>query len=206
MTTQETHSTRHKLKGWIIESMLICVSILLAFWLDDWGEQRNLDNRTNIAMCNVKDEMQFNYALLTEDYSPRHTQLITYITQTVERLQQESAPSKAIRMIDRPIFTKQLRNTAWELAIETGYLLHVDFSMATEIASVYDLQEDSYKLMIPKIIEVLFSDESDIENTNLRAQRKLLAYMTEWVLQLNYLISVYEKQLSSEQLTTLECI
>lgn len=40
MSQQKNESTRHKLKGWIIESALICASILLAFWLDDWGEQR----------------------------------------------------------------------------------------------------------------------------------------------------------------------
>ncbi len=205
MPDQKPQSTRHKLKGWIIESMLICISILLAFALDDWGEQRNLDARTNVAMCNVKEEMQFNYALLTEDYSPRHKQLIEYVKKTIQQLEAQSNQREAVRMIDRPIVIQQLRNTAWELAIETGYLLHVDFKMATKIAAIYDLQEDSYKLMIPKIIDLLFNDDSNINDTNLRAQKKLLGYMNEWVMQLKYLTRVYEESLNSQQLTKLDC-
>lgn len=205
MSEQQIISTRRKLGGWFIESTFICASILLAFWLDDWGEQRTLDARTNVALCNIREELHFNYDLLSNDYTPRHNKLIEYIDATIVQLEEQSQTADNIAMIDRPVFVEQVRNTAWELAIETGYLLHVDFKFAAQMAAVYNLQEQSYKLMAPKVLDVLFSDGGGINQATLVKQKRLSTLMNEWVQQLRYLMSNYDTLLQNAQLTKLDC-
>lgn len=197
-------STRHKLKDWLMESALICASILLAFWLDDWGEQRTIEQRTQIALCNVKEELSFNYKLLTEDYRPRHTGILTHIKSTISQLSDTDKPLE-LPKIDRSLYNQQLRFTAWELAIETGFFLHVDFKLAAKISEVYNLQETSYKMIGPRIIESIFSDSEGISKATLRSQKKLEMLMTEWLQQQHFLISNYEELLALKAIQTLRC-
>ena len=197
-------STRHKIKDWLIESAFICASILLAFWLDDWGEQRNIEERTQVALCNVKEELHFNYTLLTEDYRPRHQAIMQHVDSTITQLS-TSDNKLELAKIDRPLYNQQLRQTAWNLAIETGFLLHVDFAVAAKISEVYDLQEHSYKEIAPRIIEVLFEDGLGISGATLESQKKIKVLMNEWFQQQRFLISTYESLLEIEEIKTLDC-
>ena len=53
------------------ESGFIGASILLAFALQDWDEEKDIEERTLIALCNVKSELTYNRLLLQNDYIPR---------------------------------------------------------------------------------------------------------------------------------------
>lgn len=187
-----------------MESALICASILLAFWLDDWGEQRNIEERTQIALCNVKEELSFNYQLLTNDYRPRHSAILKYVKSTIVQLQ-DSDGSADLSKIDRSLYNQQLRFTAWDLAIETGFLLHVDFKLAARISEVYNLQESSYKMIGPRIIESIFSDSDGLNKATLESQLKLENLMTEWLQQQNFLVTKYEDLLSLQEMKQLSC-
>lgn len=183
--------------------MIICVSILLAFWLSNWGEQQTVKERTTIALCNVKGELEQNYQLLTEDYIPRHRGLLEYVGDTRKQLQQQ--PSTDIPLIDRPIIIDHLSDTAWSLAMETGYLLHVDFGLATEVARVYSLQEDSYRTMVEKIISVVFAHQTETGYATVQSQSELVALFNEWHEQGKYLAYQYEQLFASDSWDGVSC-
>ena len=52
------------------ESAFIGSSILLAFALQDWDEEKDIEERMQIALCNVKSELTFNRVLIQKGYIP----------------------------------------------------------------------------------------------------------------------------------------
>lgn len=207
MSSEQAPSTGTKLKDWLIESFIIFISILLAFWLNNWGEDRSLQRKTNAAMCNIKAELIFNRDLLVNDYVPRHKDILRHLKSTKEQLSESQQNADKITILNRPLFTEKLRSTAWNLAIETGYLLHVDFAFATEIAVVYDLQEESYMKAVEKVIESLFQIIKTQGNTaTFESQSQLSLLFQEWMSQEAYLVSYYQKLLENKQFEALECV
>ena len=195
----------NKVRDWIIESVIICVSILLAFALTNWGEQRTLDERTQSVMCNIRDEMAFNYDLLSNDYQTRHQGLIAYVENTIERAEQEPEAARSQPLIDRPILIENLRSTAWTLALETGYLLHVDFKSATTVAAVYELQEKSYKKTFERVVETLFANLTLEEPITVKQRKEILVLLREWYLQEKYLLNNYSDLMKQPFIEGMQC-
>ncbi|MBO6658874.1 MAG: hypothetical protein JJ934_18420 [Pseudomonadales bacterium] len=194
-----------KWQEWVPQSLLICFSILLAFWLDDWGEERQIRDRTHVALCNVKRELQENYVKLTEDYEPRHKGLLAYVDSTIEQLSAEPPPAEPISMIDRPLFMEGLEDTAWDLAMETGYLLHADFTLAAEMSKVYGIQNEFIAMNIPRILDLLYWRSAGIRETDLETQLSLRTLLAELVSQEEYAIFRYERLLARSDLSELAC-
>ena len=206
MSEPTTSVSQNKMRDWFIESVFICISILLAFALTNWDEKQRLNERTQSVMCNIRDEMTFNHDLLVNDYQSRHQGLIAYVEDTIDKARQDPQSASSLSLIDRPILIQSLRSTAWTLALETGYLLHVDFKLATTVAAVYELQEKSYKKTFERVVEALFESLTLNENEVTLAQRReILVLLREWYLQEQYLITNYKDLMQQPGIQDMRC-
>ena len=69
------------------ESALVGASIILAFALQDWDEAKDIEERTLIALCNVKSELAFNRVLIKSEYSPRQRGMLALTNSSMLQLQ-----------------------------------------------------------------------------------------------------------------------
>ena len=156
-------------------------------------------------MCNIRDEMSFNVNLLKDDYQPRHQGLLNYVENSIKQIQDDPESSTSIELIDRQIIVDNLRSTAWTLALETGYLLHVDFKFATKVAAVYELQEKSYKKTFEGVVETLFTILKADEKVTLQQRKELFIVLREWYLQEQYLLSKYAGLMQQAGIKDMAC-
>ncbi|MFC3092896.1 hypothetical protein DRW07_01585 [Alteromonas sediminis] len=197
-------TTKEKWTDWLIESLLICASILLAFWLNEWEEQHKIENRTQVMMCNVKKELVSNLTLVESDYLPRHRKILSYLESAIQELE-NVGESDTMQYIDRPLYMVTLDNTAWSLAVETGNLSHLDFSLAATISRVYKLQEESLKQVFPRIIDKLFFYQTNDGKPTLQSQKALRLMVKELISQEVYILSAYNKAVSAINETEYIC-
>jgi hypothetical protein len=135
MQPQHRHRPASRL---LLESVLIVVSILLAFALNGWWEARQDRNLALHALASFEKEIGQNRANLL-DVMPYHVQLhelIAGLAGTIRTFEDV----RGLEGFDgfQPAF---LTTTAWSTAIATGALNHLDYDLVSELSSVYTFQE-----------------------------------------------------------------
>lgn len=187
------------------ESVFIGASILFAFALQDWDEDKDIEQRTMIALCNVKSELIFNRVLLKNDYIPRQQGMLSLSEAATVELQAQSATQIQLNQFQKMLLSEPLRYSAWTLAGESGYLVYANFELATEIGALIDYQEDRYK----KVVERMNNTIVDLKLLNNELPLKRFVTLTdmieEWVTQTEYLESKYDELFLREDFTALEC-
>ena len=121
----------------IFESALVTVSILLALGLDEWRENREVDETIRQAMINFKSEINQNKARV-DDAAPFNQGLHDVIARRQEQGGIESV-SEFIAIMDsyNPVV---LQSTAWETALATGSLARMDYALVSALSLTYGLQ------------------------------------------------------------------
>lgn len=187
------------------ESAFIGLSIILAFALQDWDEEKDIEERTLIALCNVKSELTFNRVLLQNDYIPRQKGMLASVQGTLALL--ESQPDAAIREsnLEQMLTQESLRYSAWTLAGESGYLLHANFELATEIGALLDFQEDNYLPVIARINDAVFDRSAQYGDDPMATYVSLNGLISEWIAQTNYLEQKYDELFAREDFNALIC-
>ncbi|WP_026375288.1 hypothetical protein [Aestuariibacter salexigens] len=173
------------------ESALIGASILLAFALQDWDEERDIEERTLIALCNVKSELSFNQILLKNDYIPRQQGMLASVKGTISLLQAQPDGRPPKTDLESMLIQESLRYSAWTLAGESGYLLHANFELATEIGALIDFQQDSYLSVVNRINEAVFDRGTQYREAPLDWYVSLSSLINEWVTQTDFLERKY---------------
>lgn len=187
------------------ESAFIGASIILAFALQDWDEQKDIEERTLIALCNVKSELIYNRVLIKNDYIPRQNGLLAMTNASISLLKshpEEELPESNLKQM---LQQDSLRYSAWNLAGESGYLLHANFQLATEIGALFDYQEDRYQSIIMRINDLVLDGKSSFQDSQLEYYAKLTSYVSEWILQTTYLEQKYEDLFAREDFNALQC-
>lgn len=201
----QMHTKSIKWRAVFAESGFIGASIVLAFALQDWDEERDIEERTHIALCNVKSELTFNRFLLEGDYIPRQQGLIATVQGAITTLNSQSDAQMQRSNLEQMILQESLRYSAWRLSAESGYLLHADFELATEIGSLFDYQSDSYQPLIVRINDAIFDRSTDIDDNPIEYYISLSGLLSEWAAQTNYLQQKYESLFSDEKFLALDC-
>ena len=203
--TFKEHKIGIKWRAVFAESGFIGASILLAFALQDWDEAKDIEERTQIALCNVKSELAYNRVLIQKSYIPRQKGLAATIQATIA-MQQQSAntglPSNALQGM---MVQESLRYSAWTLAGESGYLLHANFELATEIGAVIDFQEDSFQPVVNRINSAIFDSSQEYSNNQFESHVKLSSLVNEWISKTNYLEQKYESIFAREDFIQMQC-
>jgi hypothetical protein len=134
--------TREWLPKILVESFLIAFSILLALAVDDWKEERENQERVREAVVNFEREIRQNKAHL-EDRFAYHERLNKALkgvnpkdVHTIEELRQ--------RINFQGLNVAFLLDTAWQTALTTNALTHMDTETISRLSSIYTLQKRLY--------------------------------------------------------------
>jgi len=187
------------------ESAFVGASIILAFALQDWDEEKDIEERTLIALCNVKSELAFNRVLLKSEYMPRQRGLLALTNASMAQL--NSQPDEQIPKTDfkSMLVQESLRYSAWTLAGESGYLLHANFQLATEIGALFDYQQDKYTNTITRVNEAVSLYEAANEEATLFHYSTIATTVSDWSAQTNYLEEKYEALFARDDFIQLAC-
>lgn len=187
------------------ESAFIGASILLAFALQDWDEERDIEERTHIAMCNVKSELAFNRVLIKRGYEPKQQGLLATIRAAISMGRQDEQFAPSDMNLEAMLIQESLRYSAWSLAGESGYMLHANYELATEIGALIDFQKDSYQPVINRLNAAIFNHGVVLNESKRESHVRLISLTNEWVAQTRYLQSKYEMLFAREDFNNLDC-
>ena len=187
------------------ESGFIGASILLAFWLQNWGDTKDIEQRTMIALCNVKSELAFNRVLLKSDYIPRQRGMSALSAATIVELQTQPETKTKLSRFQEMLQGEPLRYSAWTLAGESGYLVYANFELATEIGALIHYQEDRYKTVIDQVHSEVFSLKISSEKGSLNNFVVLSDVINELLAQTEFLENKYDALFQREDFLALQC-
>jgi len=187
------------------ESAFIGASILLAFALQDWDEDKDIEQRTMIALCNVKSELAYNRVLLKNDYIPRQQGMLSLSKAAIVELEAQSKTQIQLNQFQEMLLTEPLRYSAWTLAGESGYLVYANFELATEIGAIIDYQEDRYKMIFQRMNNTIIDLKLLAEKPPARRFLALTDMINEWVTHTKYLETKYDELFKREDFIALEC-
>jgi hypothetical protein len=187
------------------ESGFIGLSIILAFALQDWDEMSDIEERMMIALCNVKSELEFNRVLLEGDHLPRQNGMLAIINGAFKTLNSGAANTTSVSGLKDMHFQKSLRYSAWTLAGESGYLLHANFELATEIGALFHYQKDSYQPVIARLNDNLFNSSSEYLEKSIEHYALLKELVNESIAQSLYLKTSYDALFEREDFKLLPC-
>jgi hypothetical protein len=187
------------------ESAFIGASILIAFALQDWDEGKDIEERTLIALCNVKLELTFNQTLLKKDYIPRQKGMLAVIKGAIKFFNSQATGELPETNLEQMLLQESLRYSAWTLAGESGYLLHANFELATDIGALIDYQEDRYQSIVVRVTDAIFNRNKELRENPLEYYVSLNELVGEWVAQTNFLEQKYESLFARPDFIGLDC-
>lgn len=124
----------------IVQSIAVTVSILLALWVDQWKQRRAAQDLATESMVNFTQEIRQNQARL-DDILPYHEGLRSRLQQ-VESSHSIRTPAQFQSAVGidglRP---PSLLQTAWQTAVATGALTHLDYKTVAALSLTYTLQD-----------------------------------------------------------------
>ncbi|WP_286262624.1 hypothetical protein [Thalassotalea atypica] len=187
------------------ESIFIGASILFAFALQDWDEDKDIEQRTMIALCNVKSELTFNKVLLKNDFIPRQQGMLSLAESAIVELQAQSETKTQLSQFQEMLLSEPLRYSAWTLAGESGYLVYANFELATEIGALIDYQEDSYKMIVQRMNNTIIDLKILEDKPPLKRFVVLTEMINEWIIQTKYLENKYDDLFQRKDFIALTC-
>ena len=121
----------------LFESMLIIISILVALGLDEWREDREVQETIQHALNSFLSEIQRNQVKV-EGNMPFNQGLRMVMAQHYRNSDIESVDEfvNMIETYDAVI----LQATAWETALATGVLAKMDYDLVSALSLTYNLQ------------------------------------------------------------------
>ncbi len=203
--TLQANGRAIKWRAVFAESAFIGASIILAFALQDWDEASDIEERTQIALCNVKSELAFNRFLLKNDYIPRQQGMLASVNGAIRILNSQPQTELTRSNLEQMLVQESLRYSAWSLAGESGYLIHANFELATEIGSLFDYQADSYQPLVNRINDAIFDRSLKYNEQPIEYYISLGGLLAEWTAQTNYLDQKYETLFNSANFVQLDC-
>ena len=189
----------------LAESVFISASILLAFALQDWDEAGDIEDRTLIALCNVKSELRYNRDLIEKGFMPRQQGMLALSRASISLLCSNSEEEVQNAELTQLMVKESLRHSAWTLASESGYLLHANFQLATEIGALLDFQEERYQAIVELVYDAVYEHDSGVGDSPVDYYLNVSNLVTEWIGQTDYLRRKYGDLFAREDFSGLPC-
>jgi hypothetical protein len=121
----------------LFESALIVASILFALALDEWQEDREIDELVHRSMASFERELQRNQERI-EAVQPYHEGLQHMLESRIAGDAIESAAE--FRNILDALQPAVLLNSAWQTAVATGVLSRMDYEVVAAVSLTYSTQ------------------------------------------------------------------
>lgn len=127
--------TRWILKG-IVESIFVVGSILLALAVDEWAQNQEYAELADQSLGIFEREIRQNRARI-DDAVPYHTGIRDFLG----AMRVETSSPSDVASIMEGLAPPVLLNTAWETALATGALTHMEFEVVSALSLTYSIQE-----------------------------------------------------------------
>lgn len=124
------------LKG-LVESVFVVASILLALAVDEWAQNREYAELADQSLAIFEREIRQNKARI-EDQAPYHLGIRDLMSQM------RSMPEARMEIVSimEGLTPPVLLDTAWQTALATGVLTHMEFEVVSALSLTYSIQED----------------------------------------------------------------
>lgn len=123
------------LKG-LVESIFVVGSILVALGVDEWSENRDFEELAQQSLSIFEQEIVANRARL-EDVAPFHQGIRDVLAQ----MQLGADARINVRGVMEGLEAPVLLSTAWQTALATGALTHMEFEVVSALSLTYSIQE-----------------------------------------------------------------
>ncbi|MGK7391401.1 MAG: hypothetical protein ACNS60_13680 [Candidatus Cyclobacteriaceae bacterium M2_1C_046] len=180
-------------KKYIFDGLLIVFSVLFALFINKIAENIQVANEKEIAMENIKKEIQRNTEII-EDWISRHTEIRDRITMIIEgkndSLRTELLNYKYLKIniltSNQTLIEANLSNTAWETAKSTGIISEFDFNTTQKFTKIYMVQEMITEKTLVKVFDFLFDpsahDMKNIDATLIQLQLRFMELVGQEIL------------------------
>jgi hypothetical protein len=129
----------HGVRDFFIHLLTITIGLLIALGLENVAEAMHHRHQRNEAVETIRQELRANHEHL-ETTRPRMDAELETLKQIAQCLQQKEKAASCDGI--RPGMTVvQLDTAAWSTAKATGVLQYMDYKVAQNMASAYDIQE-----------------------------------------------------------------
>jgi len=120
----------------LVESVFVVGSILMALAVDEWAENRGYAELADQTLGIFEREITQNRARL-DDAAPYHRGIRDLLQQML------SSPDMGVDVRDvvEGLETPPLLRTAWETALATGALTHMEFEVVSALSLTYSIQD-----------------------------------------------------------------
>lgn len=128
----------------LFEAGLIVLSVLLGLLANQWRIASANEEQAEQSLRAIHAELQGNYEQV-ERLLPYHRRVDDSLDVLIERI--AAAQSAVITPVEfrraalpEGFSTPLLQTNAWEMANRTGAINHIDFELASDLSSLYNLQ------------------------------------------------------------------
>jgi hypothetical protein len=136
---------RRAARRWVLESVLIVASVLLAFGLNEFREARAERILTARMLDGIRAEIEHNLGVL-EPFVAMHAQWVNALDNADVATGNRSALD--VWFDTRPPFPSgastpfpSFRRSAWDAAVAGGVLRMIDYDVAAALSDVYGMQD-----------------------------------------------------------------
>ena len=130
---------------WLLEGVLIVISVALGFWVTQLQEARSDRRLAARVLDGVLAEVEHNRAVL-EPFVPMHRAWANALTNVDTSIARRSGWD--VYVATRPAYPAGaqaafpfLRRSAWDVALSGGALRLIDYDVAATLSDIYQLQE-----------------------------------------------------------------
>ncbi len=124
----------------IVQSIAIVISILLALWVDQWKQNRAAHELAIVSLSNFLTEIQQNEARI-DDILPYHRGIRTMVDGLVKSHAAKSETDFENEVGIDGLRPPNLLETAWQTALATGALTHLDYETVSVLSLTYTTQD-----------------------------------------------------------------
>lgn len=148
---------KSRARDFLVQAVLIIISVLLAFILNEYRENARENKIRNMALQEVKAEINANQAIL-ERWRPYHEQLHAQIAETLSSDSLQAAMIHGDRidfmtLFSQGIFRELLGKSAWSFIQQNGIKLEYNHSAA--LNSTYSLQDEYFRHSVEKLADLI---------------------------------------------------
>jgi hypothetical protein len=174
----------------LVESFFIMFSILLALAVENWRENRQHRRLAQQSLQIFEREIRQNLARI-DDVTPYHSGLRSVVAEALVN----PAQAADMRSIVEGLQPTVLLNTAWQTALATGALTHIDVETVSALSLTYSIQErfrEDTRASLPRIT-VGETDQAEFT----RQVQRTHAYLNELITAEQELRGVYKQAMES---------
>jgi hypothetical protein len=140
-------ASRKNVVHWVLEGLLIVVSVMLGFGVSELREARAERDLTARVLNGIRTEIEHNVAAL-EPFVPMHTQWMQALVKGGTTAGHQTGlqvwfATRPPLPLDGTSPFPLLRRSAWDAAVAGGTLRLIDYDVAAALADVYGMQEQA---------------------------------------------------------------